>query len=128
VKENVVSFETKLTRQQLAEIFQTSVRKRPLKLRVVPFKVFTPTSKDDSFRGVRPDYEVGTIFSLPGSDPAMGSVILSCLGSEGTTRVLLTSTGNMRGRIMSNSLLKHVLSKLQEGDPQIAPEWSTGSR
>jgi len=132
VKENIVTFETKLSRQQVASSFQVAVKKRPLKLRVVPFKFFTPIPADDPFAGafesVSPDFEVGTMFSLPGPDPAMGSVILGCLSVETGTRVMLTSTGNMRGRVISNSLLKHVVSKLQEEDPQIKPETSTGRR
>lgn len=132
MKENIVTFETKLNRQQVASVFQVAVKKRPIKLRVVSFKFFTPTPTDDPFAGafenVAPDFEVGAIFSLPGPDPAMGSVILGCLSIEAGTKVMLTSTGNVRGRVVTNSLLKHVVGKMQEEDPQIDPEISTGRR
>jgi hypothetical protein len=132
VKENIVSFETKLTIPQVAGIFRSGVKRRPLKLRIVPFEFFTPTPADDpfadAFGSVSPDFEVGAMFSLPGPDPAMGSVILGCLSEEGCTRVMLTSTGNMRGRMVTNSLLKHLVDKIHDEDSTIAPETSTGRR
>jgi hypothetical protein len=44
---------------------------------------------------------------------------MSCIEQGENRRVLLTSTGNMRGGIATNSLLNHVFSKFQEADPTI---------
>jgi hypothetical protein len=125
VKANIVEFETTLSLEQAAATFQAAVKKRPLKLKVVPFKFFTPTSADDPFAevngAVRPEFEVGAIFSFPGPDPAMGSVIFGALRQEGGSRILLSSKGNMRGRVMTNSLMNHVLEKFQGADPGITP-------
>jgi hypothetical protein len=127
MKANIVEFETKLSLEQAAATFQVAVKKRPLKLKVVPFKFFTPTSADDPFAEVngslRPEFEVGAFFSFPGPDPAMGSVIFGALRrQEGGSCILLSSKGNMRGRVMTNSLMSHVLKQFQTADPGIAPD------
>ncbi|MGW2935618.1 hypothetical protein ACWDA7_28035 [Streptomyces sp. NPDC001156] len=132
MKANILQFESELSLSRAAEIFQTAVKKRPLKLKVVPFKFFTPTPADDPFAAVNgsqaPEFEVGTIFSLPGPDPAMGSVIFGAIAMEGGTKLMLTSTGNMRGRLLTNSLMKHVLAKFQEVDPSIDPDQYSAHR
>lgn len=126
MKANIVQFESKLTVEEAAGIFQVAVRRRPLRLKVLRFTFFTPTPADDPFAAVdgsiAPDFEVGASFSLPGPDPAMGSVIFGAIDDGGGSKLMLTSVGNMRGRMFTNSLLKHVLGKFTEADPGIEPE------
>lgn len=117
---------------EIGSIFQRSVTRRPLKLKVMPFKCFTLTPVDNPFAQVDGsiafDFEVGASFKLPGVDPPMGSVIMSCIEQEKNVRVLLTSTGNMRGRIASNSLMNHVLARFQAADSTIEVDRYTGRR
>ena len=91
--------------------------------------MFKPTSKPDPHDGSRqPDQEIGYSFTLPGPDPAMGTVIFGAIANGAGSKVMLTSTGNMRGRVVTNSLMKHVLEKFMEKDPTISPDWRTGHR
>jgi hypothetical protein len=124
MKANLVEFDTSLSVEQSAATFQLAVKKRPLKLKVVPFKFFKPTPAEDPFAEVNgsraPEFEVGAIFTFPGPDPAMGSVTLGAIRRpEGGSRILLASKGNVRGRLMTNSLLNHVLEQFRLADSHI---------
>lgn len=132
MKENINEFETDMSVGEAASLFQRAVKKRPLKLKIAPFKFFTPTPNEDPFAevdgSIEPDFAVGAIFQFPGPDPAMGSVIMSCLKQDNGIRVLLTSTGNIRGRVVSNSLLNHILGEFQSADSGIVVDRYTGRR
>lgn len=128
LKANYTEFETKLGLQDCGSTFRQAVDKRPLKLKAIRFQYFTPTRDEDPFArldgSVQPDFEVGTGYQMA---ELYGSVVMSCLSLEGgRTLVSLRSAGNMRGRMMTNTLVKHVLGKFQERDGSIAPEMSSG--
>jgi hypothetical protein len=130
-KANYIEFESKLSIEQLASIFQTAVKKRPLKLKVMKSEFFKPASSDDPFEalapGTTPDFEVGAALEVPaGPDPARGTVLLSCKRTDAGTYASLRSAGNMRGRLATNSLMKHVLNKIAEADPTVNPERFSG--
>lgn len=130
MKANYVEFQTRLSVRECAAIFRLAVEKRPLKLKIARFKFFTPAQPDNPFAVVdgtiKPEFEVGAEFSFPGPDPAMGSVVLSCLSKEGTTLVGLRSAGNVRGRLFTNRLTDHVLQKFVDADGSIQPEEYSG--
>jgi hypothetical protein len=69
MKENILEFETELSLGEIGSLFQRSVTKRPLKLKVMPFKFFTPTLTNNPFAQVDGsilfDFEVGASFNLP---------------------------------------------------------------
>ncbi len=124
MKANYTEFTTHLSVQDCGMLFRTAVDKRPLKLKATRFSYFTPTRDEDPFASldgaVTPDFEVGTGFQLA---ELYGTVVMSCLAQEkGTTLVSLRSSGNMRGRAVTNSLVKHVLTKFGESDGGINPE------
>lgn len=130
-KANYIEFESRLPVEDLASIFQRAVKKRPLALRVMKSEFFKPTSVPDPFEslapGTRPDFEVGATLEIPaGPDPARGTVLLSCKREDLGTYVSLRSAGNMRGRVATNSLMKHVLSKISEADATIDPARFSG--
>jgi hypothetical protein len=130
-KANYIEFESNLSTEQLASIFQTAVKKRPLKLKVMKSEFFKPTSSADPFEalapGITPDFEVGATLEVPaGPDPARGTVLLSCKRTDACTYVSLRSAGNMRGRLATNSLMKHVLNKIEDADRTIKPERFSG--
>jgi hypothetical protein len=128
VKANYTEFETELSLKDCGNIFRAAVDKRPLKLKATRFKYFKPTQDDDPFASldgaVRPDFEVGTAYQLA---ELYGSIVMSCLNrQEDATLVSLRSAGNMRGRAVTNSLVKHILGKFAEADRTIAPETFSG--
>ena len=130
MKANYVEFETKLSMDDVGAIFRAAVQRRPLRLKVARFKFFAPEKGENPFEAIdgsiAPDFEVGAGFQFPGPDPAMGTIILSCLRQETGTIVSLRSTGNMRGRMFSNNMMKHVLDMLHSEDPAIDPQAFSG--
>lgn len=128
MKANYTEFETMLGVQDCGAIFRQAVDKRPLKLKAIRFQYFTPTRDEDPFASldgsVQPDFEVGTGYQMA---ELYGTVVMSCLSLEsGRTLVSLRSAGNMRGRVMTNSLVKHLLGKFQERDRSIKAENASG--
>jgi hypothetical protein len=96
-------------------------------LKATRFQYFTPTQDEDPFASldgnIRPDFEVGTGYQL---GELYGSVVMSCLVGEDGTLVSLRSAGNLRGRAMTNSLVRHLVRLFTEADPSIQPLESTG--
>jgi len=128
MKANYTEFETMLGLQDCGATFRQAVDKRPLKLKATRFQYFTPTRDDDPFAhldgSVRPDLELGTGYQMA---ELYGSVVMSCLLLEGgRTLVSLRSTGNMRGRVVTNSLVKHVVAKFHDRDRAIVVNESSG--
>jgi hypothetical protein len=123
-RDNYIDLETALTIDQVGRIFQSAVARRPLKLKTMKSEFFKPTPANDPFDGLdlsdAPDFEVGATLELAfGPDPAAGTVVCSCFRRTDGTSVILRSSGNMRGRLFTNSLMRHVVSKLVEADPSI---------
>ncbi|MFZ6005555.1 MAG: hypothetical protein ACOYXM_16655 [Actinomycetota bacterium] len=128
MKANYTEFETKLGVQDCGAIFRQAVDKRPLKLKAFRFQYFTPSRDEDPFASldgsVQPDFEVGTGYKMA---ELYGTVVMSCLSRDnGGTLVSLRSAGNMRGRVTTNSLVKHVLGKFQERDGSIVADTGSG--
>jgi hypothetical protein len=127
MKANYTEFETHLSVQECGAIFRQAVDKRPLKLKATRFQYFTPTRDEDPFArldgSVVPDFEVGASYHLA---ELYGSVVMSCLVQGEETLVSLRSAGNMRGRAVTNSLVKHILKKFQDKDRDIVAEESSG--
>jgi hypothetical protein len=128
MKANYTEFETTLSLQDCGGIFRQAVDKRPLKLKATRFQYFTPTRDEDPFAhldgSVQPDFEVGTGYQMA---ELYGSVVMSCLTLEGgRTLVSLRSAGNMRGRVVTNSLVKHIVAKFQDRDRAIVVDTSSG--
>lgn len=123
MKANYTEFETKLTIADCGGLFRTSVDRRPLKLKAVRFEYFTPTSAPNAFAAIddsiEPDFEVGARYQLA---ELLGTVVMSCLDRTGSTYVSLRSTGNMRGRSITNSLVKHLVKGFKDADSAIRPE------
>jgi hypothetical protein len=130
LKANYVEFETKLSMDDVGNIFREAVQRRPLRLKVARFKFFAPEKSENPFEAidgsVTPDFEVGAGFQFPGPDPAMGTIILGCLRQEVGTIVSLRSTGNMRGRMFTNKMMGHILDMLHSKDPEIDPQAFSG--
>jgi hypothetical protein len=130
LKANYLEFEAKLPVEDVGSIFRVAVQRRPLRLKIARFKFFTPEKSENPFDAidgsVTPDFEVGAEFQFPGPDPAMGTIILSCLRQEVGTIVSLRSTGNMRGRMFTNNMMKHVFDMLHAEDPGIDPRTFSG--
>lgn len=128
MKANYTEFETTLSLQDCGAIFRQAVDKRPLKLKATRFQYFTPTRDEDPFAhldgSVQPDFEVGTGYQMA---ELYGSVVMSCLTLDGG-RILLSlrSAGNMRGRVVTNSMVKHILGKFQDRDRAIVVDTSSG--
>jgi hypothetical protein len=127
MKANYTEFETRLAVGNCGSILRTAVDKRPLKLKPMRFEYFTPTRQEDPFASldgsVTPDFEVGAGFRLA---ELYGTVVMSCLEQDGSTLVSLRSGGNMRGRAVTNSLVKHIVGKFLGADATIAPETYSG--
>lgn len=123
-RDNYIDIETSLTIDEIGRIFQSAVTRRPIRLKTMKSEFFKPTPANDPFDGLglsdAPDFEVGATLELAvGPDPAAGTVVVSCFLRENSTSVILRSSGNMRGRLFTNSLMRHVLDKLAEADPSI---------
>jgi hypothetical protein len=93
-------------------------------LKAARFDYFTPAEEGKPFDtvhdGRKPDFEVGAGYRL---GELTGTVLLSCLSlEEGRTLVSLRSTGNMRGRLFTNSLSKHILERFNKLDQSIDPD------
>jgi hypothetical protein len=128
LKAHYSEFETAIEVNVCASIFQRAVDKRPLKLKAARFKYFTPTRGDDPFAqlndAVQTDFEAGTSYEMA---ELFGSVIMGCCALQGgRTLVTLRSTGNMRGRLFTNSLVKHIVSTFQQHDSSIVVDTSSG--
>jgi hypothetical protein len=127
VKANYTEFRTGLSVKECGGLFRMAVDKRPLKLKMHRFVYFTPTSGDDPFAqlddAVEPDFEVGAEYQTM---ELYGSVVMSCLSQHDRTLVSLRSAGNMRGRVVTNSLVKHIVAKFQERDGAITVETGSG--
>ncbi|HUD05469.1 MAG TPA: hypothetical protein VMR18_00910 [Candidatus Saccharimonadales bacterium] len=124
MKANVDEFTTKMSLGDISTTFTVAVKKRPLKLKMIPFRPFAPTKTGGpSIPGVsmQPDHEIGFEFQAPGPDPMMGTVQLAVLKVADGHRVRIRSAGNMRGRLVTNSMAKHVLAQFKERDPSIQP-------
>jgi hypothetical protein len=125
LKANYVEFETKLSMEKVRAIFREAIQRRPLRLKVARFQFFVPKQSENPGTidgSVAPDSELGAGFQFPGPDPAMGTIILSCLRQDDGTIVSLRSTGNMRGRMFTNNMMKHVLNMFHSEDPGIDPQ------
>jgi hypothetical protein len=127
MKANYTEFTTRLSIGDCGSLFRRGVDKRPLKLKATRFQYFTPTQDEDPFASVdgsiRPDFEVGAAYEL---GELYGSVVMSCLVGGDGTLVSLRSAGNMRGRSVTNSLVKHLVRLFAEADSAIRPIESSG--
>jgi hypothetical protein len=127
MKANYTEFETTLDVRECGALFRQAVDKRPLKLKIHRYTYFTPTRDEDPFASldgsVHPDFEVGAGYQQM---ELHGTVVMSCLKQGGRTLVSLRSAGNMRGRVSTNSLVKHIVSKFQERDRSIVAQTSSG--
>jgi hypothetical protein len=103
MKSNHTEFVTTLSVADCSSVFRRAVDKRPLKLKFVPFDYFTPGA-DGS------DLVAGAVFHAGEND---GAVVMRCFSRAGGTQVLLESVGNIRGRIATNSLVKHIVSAFE---------------
>jgi hypothetical protein len=83
-------------------IFQESVRKRPLKLKMFPFRCDTPQITDNMA-------VVAATFQI--AEP-YGSVRMQCERRDGVTHVDFFTDGNIRGKVAANSMVKAIVAKL----------------
>ncbi len=128
MKANFIEFETKLDLRSCGNLFREGVERRPLKLKAARFQFFTPTSIDDPFEAlddsIKPDFSIGAGYELA---ELYGTVLMMCAVLQNNhTLVQLRSTGNIRGRLMTNSLMKSLLDRFGQSDPTVNPESFSG--
>lgn len=85
-------------------IFQNSIKKRPVKLRIFPFQCSEPSFSGDH-ASISASFQIGEPY---------GMLRMQCERRDGTTIVDFVTDGNIRGKITANSMAKNVASKLGE--------------
>lgn len=84
------------------DIFQEAVRKRPLRLRMFPFKCDAPQTSGNT---------ASIVASFQIAEP-YGMVKMQCARRDGVTHVQFLTDGNLRGKITANSMAKNIASRL----------------
>jgi hypothetical protein len=83
-------------------IFQESIRRRPLRLKMFPFKCESPQISGNA-ASIVAGFQRAELY---------GMVKMQCERGDGVTHVQFFTDGNLRGRITANSMAKNVASKL----------------
>ena len=84
--------------RECIQIFQDVIKQRPLRLRMFPFKCERPQINGDSA-------SIAASFKL--AQP-YGSVVMHCERVDDLTRIVLSTEGNMRGRVTAKSMAKAI--------------------
>lgn len=94
---------TEFTPSECVRVFEESVRKRPAKLFIFPFRCDAPQVTDARA-------SISAAFQL--AEP-YGMLRMRCEKlDKSPTQVFFSTDGNIRGRMVANSLAKHVAGKL----------------
>lgn len=98
-----MELQTQRSLQECLSIFQDAVKRRPLKLKLLPFTCSNPQLAGNNAT-------ITASFQL--AEP-YGAVTMLAERHGNGTMVRLATDGNIRGRVMANSLAKSIASKLQ---------------
>ncbi len=98
----MVQIQTKMSPTECVEVFQRAVQKRPMKLKIFPFKCAAPQVSSSTG-------SISASFQL--AEP-YGMLAMVCEVRGGETIVSFSTDGNIRGKITANSLAKHVAAQL----------------
>lgn len=94
--------QTDRTLGECVSIFQESIRKRPLKLKIFPFKSEPPQISGE-MAVISASFERGEVY---------GSVGMQCERRGSVTVADLTTEGNVRGKLTANSMAKNIAGNL----------------